>query len=58
LRSNVYGSDNRATIDALAETGGAFRGVALVRPELDDATLEQLSAAGMRGVRINLEFPG
>jgi predicted TIM-barrel fold metal-dependent hydrolase len=55
---NIYGPDNRATIDALAETPGAFRGVALVRPEVDDAALEQLSAAGMRGVRINLEFPG
>jgi predicted TIM-barrel fold metal-dependent hydrolase len=59
LRSNVYGSDSRATIDALAETGGAFRGVALVRPELDDATLEQLSAAGTCGASGSISsFPG
>ena len=58
VHSNIYGPDNRATLDALGETAGAFRGVALVRPEIDDATLERLAAAGMRAVRINLEFPG
>ena len=58
VHSNIYGPDNRATTEALAEMAGAFRGVALVRPEIDDAALEALAAAGMRGVRINLEFPG
>lgn len=58
VHSNIYGPDNRATIDALAEMAGAFRGIALVRPEIDDAALTQLATAGMRGVRINLEFPG
>ena len=37
---------------------GAYRGIALVRPEIDDAALRGLAAAGMRGIRINLEFPG
>ena len=58
VHSNIYGPDNRATLDALGAMAGAFRGVALVRPEVDDATLERLAAAGMRAVRINLEFPG
>ena len=58
VHSNIYGPDNRATTDALGEVAGAFRGIALVRPEVDDRTLEALAAAGMRGVRINLEFPG
>jgi 2-pyrone-4,6-dicarboxylate lactonase len=58
VHSNIYGPDNRATTDALAETGGAFRGIALVRPEIDDAALAALTALGMRGIRINLEFPG
>ncbi len=58
VHSNIYGPDNRATTDALAEMAGAFRGVALVRPEVDDRTLEALDGAGMRGIRINLEFPG
>jgi 2-pyrone-4,6-dicarboxylate lactonase len=58
VHSNVYGPDNRATTDALAEMAGAFRGIALVRPEIDDAALAALAAVGMRGIRINLEFPG
>jgi len=58
VHSNIYGPDNRATTDALAEMGGAFRGIALVRPEIDERALQALAAAGMRGIRINLEFPG
>jgi 2-pyrone-4,6-dicarboxylate lactonase len=58
VHSNIYGPDNRATTDALGAAAGAFRGIALVRPEVDDRTLETLAAAGMRGIRINLEFPG
>ena len=58
VHSNIYGPDNRATIDALAEMGGAFRGIALIRPEIDERALQALAAAGMRGIRINLEFPG
>jgi 2-pyrone-4,6-dicarboxylate lactonase len=58
VHSNIYGPDNRATTDALAALSGRFRGVALVRPAVGDAELERLAAVGMRGVRINLEFPG
>ena len=58
VHSNIYGADNRATTAALAEMAGAFRGIALIRPEIDDAALGALAAAGMRGIRINLEFPG
>jgi predicted TIM-barrel fold metal-dependent hydrolase len=58
VHSNVYGPDNRATTDALARMAGAFCGIALVRPEIEDATLKGLAAAGIRGIRINLEFPG
>jgi 2-pyrone-4,6-dicarboxylate lactonase len=42
VHSNIYGPDNRATTDALAEMAGAFRGVALIRPEIDAAALEAL----------------
>ena len=58
VHSNIYGPDNRATIDALDASVGQFRGIALVRPEIDDGALANLAAAGMRGLRINLEFPG
>jgi 2-pyrone-4,6-dicarboxylate lactonase len=58
VHSNIYGPDNRATTDALAEAAGAFRGIALVRPGIGDAALAGLAAVGMRGIRVNLEFPG
>ncbi len=58
VHSNIYGPDNRATTDALAAGAGAFLGIALVRPEVDEGTLAALAAVGMRGIRINLEFPG
>jgi 2-pyrone-4,6-dicarboxylate lactonase len=58
VHSNIYGPDNRATTDALAEMAGSFRGIALVRSEIDDAALKRLAALGMRGIRVNLEFPG
>lgn len=58
VHSNIYGPDNRATTDALAAMAGRFRGIALVRPEIDERSLATLAAAGMRGIRLNLEFPG
>jgi 2-pyrone-4,6-dicarboxylate lactonase len=58
VHSNIYGPDNRATLDALATMAGSGRGIALVTPEIDDGALRRLDACGMRGVRINLEFPG
>jgi 2-pyrone-4,6-dicarboxylate lactonase len=58
VHSNIYGPDNRATLDALAAMAGRFRGIALVRPEIGDDALAALAAAGMRGLRINLEFSG
>lgn len=58
VHSNIYGPDNRATTDALALMAGRFRGITLIRPDIDVGALEALGAAGMRGIRINLEFPG
>ena len=52
VHSNIYGPDNRATADALAAMAGAFRGGALIRPEIDAAALEALAAAGVRGIRV------
>lgn len=58
VHSNIYGPDNRATLDALATMAGSGRGIALVTPAIDDAALRSLDARGMRGIRINLAFPG
>ncbi|HYH22530.1 MAG TPA: amidohydrolase family protein [Azospirillum sp.] len=58
VQPSVYGTDNRAMLDAMAEGGGSFRGVAVIDGSEPDADLAAMHAAGVRGVRINLLFRG
>jgi D-galactarolactone isomerase len=47
----VYVTDNRVTLDAIAQIGPAARGVAVVKPEVSDAELKQMADGGVRGIR-------
>lgn len=60
VQPSVYGTDNRAMVAALRADVFAFRGVAVVEENVTDRELEDLHAAGVRGVRINLasDTPG
>ena len=59
VHSVVYGEDDAPTARAIEMLGDTrARGVALVRPEIDGTALDRLHAAGFRGVRLNLSFPG
>lgn len=53
VQPSVYGTDNRATLAAIAELGPDFRGVAVVGPDVADAALADLDAGGIRGVRLS-----
>jgi D-galactarolactone isomerase len=54
----VYRTDNRVTLDAIAQLGiDHARGVAVLHPDVDDGTLDQLNAGGIRGVRFTLFNP-
>ena len=53
VQATCHGSDNRALVDALRRAEGRARGVATVRPDVTDAQLHALDAAGVRGVRFN-----
>ncbi len=53
VQATPHGGDNRAVLDAIAASGGAYRGVALVGKDATDAELEALHAGGVRGVRFN-----
>ena len=53
VQATCHGADNRALVDALQASGGRARGVATVRRSVSDAELEELHAAGVRGVRFN-----
>jgi len=45
-----YGFDNRCTLSAVASMNGRARAVAMVPPDVTQATLQDLHAAGVRGV--------
>lgn len=49
-----YMYDNRCMLDALAASGGRWKGIALARPEVSDDALDALAAAGVVGIRFNL----
>jgi 2-pyrone-4,6-dicarboxylate lactonase len=54
VQPSVYGTDNRALLDALREAGPAFRAVAVVEDSIEEAELARMHAAGVRGVRCNI----
>jgi 2-pyrone-4,6-dicarboxylate lactonase len=54
VQPSVYGTDNSVMVEALGEPGFDGRGVAVVAPDISDAALQALHAAGVRGVRINI----
>lgn len=53
VQASCHGTDNSATLDAIAKSQGKARGVAVVDPAISDAELEALHAGGIRGVRFN-----
>ena len=53
VQASCHGRDNAALIDALRDAGERARGVAVVRPDIDQAELESMHAAGVRAVRFN-----
>ena len=54
----IYGTDNRATLDAIRSLGeNDARGVAVVHPQVADAVLDALHAGGIRGIRFTLFNP-
>ena len=52
----AYGTDNRVTLDAIAQLGNA-RGVAVVHPDVTDAELKACTAGGIRGIRFTVVDP-
>lgn len=53
VQPGPYAFDNRATADVLAARPGQYRGVALLPPDISDATLQTMDAQGFRGIRFN-----
>ena len=55
---SVYGTDNSAMLDAIAQYPDRNRGVVAVGPEVTDQELEEFHAQGIRGIRVNLVDKG
>jgi D-galactarolactone isomerase len=53
----AYVTDNRVTLDAIAQLGANARGVAVVHPDVTDAELKTLADGGVRGIRFALGDP-
>ena len=61
VQASPQGIDNRCLVDALTELrqqGREARGVAVVAEAVEDAELQALHAAGVRGLRVNLQSYG
>lgn len=54
VQSGVHGSNNDVLVDAIAQSNGRLRGIALIPEDISDAELDRLDAAGVRGFRANL----
>lgn len=54
IQPSFLGTDNRFMLEALRRYPERLRGVAVVSPDIDDAELDELGAAGVVGVRLNL----
>jgi predicted TIM-barrel fold metal-dependent hydrolase len=58
VQPSVYGTDNSATLNAIAELGANFRGVAVLPPNVGETALADHAAGGIRGVRLSGITPG
>lgn len=53
VQASCHGTDNSATLDAIAKSNGRARGVAVVDPAISEEELAKLHEGGIRGVRFN-----
>jgi predicted TIM-barrel fold metal-dependent hydrolase len=53
VNATCHGRDNRVVTDAIAQSGGAYFGIANVDETFTDRELESLNAQGIRGCRFN-----
>ncbi len=53
VHASCHGSDMAVTLDAIASSGGLYRGVAVVEDTVTDRELASLHEGGIRGIRFN-----
>lgn len=58
VQPSVYGTDNACTLDAINQLGAVARGIAVIDDKIRESTLDEMTRAGVRGIRLNLETGG
>ncbi len=53
VQASCHGTNNAATLNGIAISGGKARGVAVVDPAISEDELAALNEGGMRGIRFN-----
>ena len=53
VHASCHGSEMEVTLDAIASSGGSYRGVAVVEDSVTDRELQRLHSGGIRGIRFN-----
>ena len=56
--ANPYGTDNRCMLDAIAQSKGRLKGIALIDQDCSERHIADLSSRGVVGCRINLYNQG
>jgi len=58
VNPSVYGTDNACTLDAVRRIGPTARAVVVIGRDTPRSALDEMAAAGARGVRVNLATGG
>ena len=53
VHASCHGPDMRATLDAIARSGGRYRGTAIIDETYGDKEFQKMQDGGIRGVRFN-----
>ena len=53
VHASCHGADMRATLDAIARSGGRFRGTAIIDQSCTEKEFQRMHDGGIRGVRFN-----
>ena len=53
VQATCHGTDNAATLDAIAQSGGRYKGVAIVDESFSDKEFRFLHDGGIRGIRFS-----
>ncbi|MDQ5848523.1 MAG: amidohydrolase family protein [Pseudomonadota bacterium] len=53
VHASCHGSDMRVTLDAIARSGGSYRGTAIIDESYSEKDFQRMHDGGIRGVRFN-----